>query len=124
MDITYVGLYLRNFERLRAAAERFHEDFSLDPSQFARTFVDTIAPNTNVTETNFKSDVAGRQNKKDTPEKSNSRCEGWLELTRVDWRVWNLCQEMSLRIVDGQQPYLNIANHSALLMSKQFLPGH
>jgi hypothetical protein len=31
---------------------------------------------------------------------------------------------MSLRIVDGQQPYLSPGNHSALLMSKQFLPGH
>jgi hypothetical protein len=123
MDMSYVGLYLRDFERLRAAAERFHEEFSLDPSQFARTFVDTIAPNTNVTGQNFKSDVAGQQNKKDAPEKSNSRCEGWLELTRADLRVWNLCQEMSLRIVDGQQPYLSIGNHSALLMSKQFLPG-
>jgi len=124
MDMTYVGLFFRDIDRLRGAAERSNEQFArLDLQGLARTFVFTIAPDTNVTGKNFKSDVAGRQNKNDAPEQSNSRCEGWLELTRADLRVWNLCQEMSLRIVDGQQPYLNIANHSALLNSKQFLPG-
>ena len=123
IDMSYVGLFLRDFDRLNAAAARFHEAFSLDldkRQRLARTFAETIAPNTNVTGQNFKHDVAGQEEK--SPADSNSRCEGWLELTRADAKVWDLCREMSLRIVDGRQPYLGVGNHSALLANKQFLP--
>jgi hypothetical protein len=123
MDMTYMRPFFRDIDRLSAAAERFNERFSLGFDQlqgFARTFVNTIAANTDVTGKNFKHNVTGAT--ENNPENSNSRCEGWLELTRADWRVWNLCNYMSLRSVDGQQPWLNVANHSALLANKQFLP--
>jgi hypothetical protein len=29
---------------------------------------------------------------------------------------------MTLRVIDGRQPYLNSGNHSMLLAGKQFLP--
>jgi hypothetical protein len=125
MDMTYVGLFFRDIGRLRAAAESVHEQISLGGAHlqgFARTFTDTIAPNTNVTGQNFKSDVAGHQNEKEKPDDSDNLCDGWLELTRADAKVWDLCREMSLRIVDGQQPYLRVGNHSVLLATKQFLP--
>jgi hypothetical protein len=70
----------------------------------------------------FKSDLAGHQNEKEKPDDADNLRDGWLELTREDAKVWGLCREMSLRLVGGQQPYLNIANHSALLVNKQFLP--
>jgi hypothetical protein len=69
----------------------------------------------------IKHDVTGREG--NPADASNSRCEGWLGLTRADARVWQACHAVSLRIVDDRQPYLNIGNHSALLMSKQFLPS-
>jgi len=124
MDMTYVGLFSRDIDRLRAAAARFNEQFPLGPAQlqgFAGTFVNTIAPNTNVTGDNFKSDVAGHQDS-NPPDDSDNLCDGWLELTRADFQVWALCREMSLRIVNSQQPYLRIGNHSVLLMSKKFMP--
>jgi hypothetical protein len=123
MDMAYVGLFLRDIDRLRAGAAPFNEQFPLGPALlqgFAGTFVDTIAPNTNVTGGNFKSDLAGHQSS-NPPDGSDNLCDGWLELTRVDFQVWALCHEMSLRIVNSQQPYLRIGNHSMLLNSKQFM---
>jgi hypothetical protein len=118
MDMSYVGLFARDSTRLHAAEERLHESLSLGPEQlrgFARTFVETIAAGHD-----FKHDVAGHEEK--SPPDSNTRCEGWLELTRADLKVWQACRDMSLRIIDEQQPYLGVGNHSALLWSKQFLP--
>jgi hypothetical protein len=125
MDMTYVGLFLRDIDRLRAASARVHEQFSLGSKElqgFARTFTDNIAPNTNLTGGNFRSYVSGDQNDKAKPDDSDNLCDGWLELTRADAKVWDLCREMSLRDVGGQQPYLRIGNHSVLLATKQFLP--
>jgi hypothetical protein len=118
MDMSYVGLVFRDFDRLSAAAERFHEPLaftSKDLHAFANTFVGRIAKGDN-----FRHDVAGQAPK--PPYTDNSRCEGWLELTRADPRVWQACRDMSLRIIDSRQPYLNTGNHSMLLMSKKFLP--
>jgi len=118
MDMSYVGLFVRDSARLRAAAARLHEPLPFTdshPQGFARTFVATLAGGRNL-----KHDVAGAES--DPPDSDNSRCEGWLELTRADASVWQACHAVSLRIVDGRQPYLNIGNHSALLVSKQFLP--
>jgi hypothetical protein len=53
---------------------------------------------------------------------SNTRCERWLELTRADAKVYQACHAASLRFVDGQQPYLNIGNHSSLLTNKASQP--
>jgi len=118
MDMIYLGLLHRNLGRLNVAAERSHEPIALtvpDFRGFARTFVENMSGGTNLRE-----NVAGSEAK--PADKSNSRCEGWLELTRADARVYQACREVTLRIVDGRQPYLNQGNHSALLMNKQYLP--
>jgi hypothetical protein len=123
MDMTYLGPFLRDIHRLRAAAANVGELYSISPAQlegFANTFTDTIAPNTDVTGGNFRSDLGGRQ--EGSPDDSDNLCDGWLELTQVSPKVWDLCHEMSLRNVGGQQPYLRIGNHSVLLATKQFLP--
>ena len=47
MDMTYLGPFLRDIDRLRAAAANVGELYSLGPEQlqgFAQTFTDTIAP--------------------------------------------------------------------------------
>jgi hypothetical protein len=121
MDMTYLGPFLRDIDRLRAGASGVGEQFSLGPSQlqgFATAFADTIASNT--PDGNFKSDLGGRQ--EGAPDDSDNLCDGWLELARVNSTVWVLCRAMSVRNVAGQQPYLRIGNHSVLLATKQFLP--
>jgi hypothetical protein len=125
MDMTYLGPFLRDIHRLRAAAANVGELYSIGPKQlegFALTFTGWIAQNTNVMGGNFRSDVAGRQDKNKPPDDADNLCDGWLELTQADAKVWDLCHEMSLRNVGGQQPYLRIGNHSVLLATKQFLP--
>ncbi len=120
MDMSYVGLAFRDFDRLRAAADRFHEPLAFTDSTlrgFAGTFVGNIAKGTN-----FRHEVNGEGPEPSSPYTDNSRCEGWLELTRPDARVWQACHDVTLRIIDGRQPYLNSGNHSMLLVSKQFLP--
>ena len=118
MDLSYVGLAFRDFGRLNAAASRFHEPLTLTTERFrglARTFVDNVAAGSN-----FNRDVAGRE--PEAGDTSNTRCEGWLELTRADAKVYQACHDVSLRIVDGRQPYLNIGNHSSLLTNKASQP--
>jgi hypothetical protein len=125
MDMTYLGPFLRDIHRLRAAAANVGELYSIGPKQlegFALTFTGWIAQNTNVMGGNFRSDVAGRQDKNKPRDDADNLCDGWLELTQADAKVWDLCHEMSLRNVGGQQPYLRIGNHSVLLATKQFLP--
>ena len=122
MDMTYLGPFLRDIERLRAGATKVGEIFSIGPWQlegFAQTFTDTIAPDAG-SGGNFRSDLGGRQ--EGAPDDADNLCDGWLELTRVNSTVWVRCHDMSLRNVGGQQPYLRIGNHSVLLATKQFLP--
>jgi hypothetical protein len=45
-------------------------------------------------------------------------CDGWLGLSGVDARVFDRCEEILLRLVDGSQPNLSIAGHAALLAAK------
>jgi hypothetical protein len=115
MDMSYVGVFLRNHSRLNFAAQVFNEPLAPPDWQgFARTFV------RNTGGSNFNHDVAGKE--EPSPYIANSRCEGWLELALANAKVFQACHDVSLRIVDGAQPYLNIGNHSALLAAKQFAP--
>jgi hypothetical protein len=115
MDMSYVDVFLRNFGQLSVVAQKFNEPLAPPDWQgFARTFV------RNTLDTNFRHDVAGHG--EPYPYVANSRCEGWLTLARADARVYQTCHDVSLRIVDGAQPYLNIGNHSSLLANKQFSP--
>jgi hypothetical protein len=115
MDMSYVGLLMRNFVRLGASGQRFNEPLAaLDWQGLAGTFI------RNASGSNFAHDIAGQP--EPSPYDANSRCEGWLELARVNPQVYSLCHDVTLRVVDGVQPHLNIGNHSSLLANKQFSP--
>ena len=115
MDMSYVDLFLGNYSRFSFAAQQFKEPLApADWQAFARTFVK------NSQDTNFKHDVAGRD--EPAPYVANSRCEGWVTMARADSKVYQACHDVSLRIVDGAQPYLNIGNHSSLLANKKYAP--
>jgi hypothetical protein len=67
----------------------------------------------------FAHDVRGRT----VTAEENHRdrvCAGWLELSRVDSRVYEKCAAITLRVIDGQQPNVHAVNHAALLRNKQY----
>ena len=118
LDMRYLGLLRRDFARLNAMPASVGEPIALDDSylrRFANTFLQMIALGTN-----FRNNVSGATAR--PVDRRNSECDGWLNLAVADVRVYNACHEMSLRVVNGEQPYLNIGNHSALLMNKHVLP--
>jgi hypothetical protein len=43
-----------------------------------------------------------------------------VDLASVDATVFRICRDVSTRILEGAQPRLTIANHSDLLLNKQF----
>lgn len=46
-----------------------------------------------------------------------------MNLSVADPNVYRICRAITLRTVDGGQPYVNIGNHSALLADKPFSAG-
>lgn len=60
----------------------------------------------------------------DTPrDHYNHVCNGWLDLTGDDARVYDKCRGVALRVVDGKQPYLGIGTHASLLANKPTSPA-
>jgi hypothetical protein len=116
LDMRGLGVLYDNLPQLSAAAAA-GEPIELDEThlgRFANTFLKKIAAGSN-----FAQDVTGRP--ADPVDKRNYACDGWLNLAVVDARVYRKCYEVSLRVVNGKQPYLGIGNHSALLRHKQWL---
>jgi hypothetical protein len=115
MDMSYVNVFLQNYGRVDLVSQQVSEPFVAPAWQaFARTFIK------NTQDTNFRHDIAGQG--EPAPYVANSRCEGWVSLAQADSRVYQTCHDVSLRIVGGAQPFLNIGNHSSLLANKKFGP--
>ena len=118
LDIDGLWVLHRNFVRLNAAATAAGEPIPLasgDLRKFAQTFLRKIAGGSN-----FTDDVHG--DPASPADHRNSACDGWLHLTEADVQVYHVCREMSLRVVNGTQPYLTMSNHAALLLNKPWLP--
>jgi hypothetical protein len=115
MDMNYVDVLQRNYDRLNLAAQRFNEPLAPPATQgFARTFLlDTQG-------TDFAQNIVGKADS--PPYLADSRCEGWVALARVDSTIYRRCHDVSLRVVGTAQPHLNIGNHSSLLATKVFAP--
>jgi hypothetical protein len=122
LDMRYVELLRRDVGRLNAVSAAVGEPIAFDHSHlqyFARTFLRQIA----MGRRNFARDVAGRAVKPPKPrDYYNGLCDGWMNLAIADSQVYRVCQSMSLRVVDGAQRYLSVANHAALLMNKRYAP--
>lgn len=119
LDMRYLDLLRRNFDRLNVVPTSVGEPIPLNSTHlraFANTFLQRIAVGRH-----FKDDVDG--DTADPIDRQNGNCDGWMNLAIADVNVYHRCHEMSLRIVNGQQPYLSIGNHSALLMNKRLLPA-
>lgn len=119
LDMRGLEVLRANFDRLNAAVTAAGEPIVLDGThlrRFANTFLQKIAAGSN-----FAEDVLG--NTANPVDKYNFACDGWMNLAVADVRVYHKCHEVSLRVVNGGQPYLGIGNHSALLMNKRWLPA-
>ncbi len=118
LDMRYLELLRRDFDRLNVRPASVGEPIAMTDQflrGFANTFLHVIAAGTH-----FKKGVAGG-----TPSQEdslNGLCDGWVSLAAADLNVYHRCHDVTLRIVNGKQPYLGIGNHSALLMNKRFLP--
>jgi hypothetical protein len=120
-DIRFLEELRANFDRLNAAATAGGEPIPMNLTQleqFANTFLQEIAPGQN-----FNADVDGtasQPNPSTGNYDENADCDGWADLTVADPRVWAVCHDITLRVINGAQPYLTMGNHSLLLATKAF----
>lgn len=118
-EMLYLDVLGRNLSRLAAQVPR-GEPLALapsDPHRFANTFLGRIA-----IDTNFRYDIDGNKPKPNEhpDDYANIACYGWGLLSAADARVYDRCAEVTLRVVDGAQPYLTIGAHATLLAEKQY----
>lgn len=124
-DVSHGAVDMRGIEMLRASLPRLDqaarpagEPIILKENHlrlFANTFLQKIATGTNLAE-----DVNGRA--ASPADRRNITCDGWVNLAVVDARVYGKCREIMLRAIDGEQRYLSILGHAALLTNKRWLP--
>jgi hypothetical protein len=125
VDMQYLDVLRRNYDRLNALASARGEPIPLDTTQvrlFANTFLERVAGGLfHKTGIFLASDIDGTP--VDSPANADyyaKLCDGWLNLAAADPNVYTICREISLRIVNGWQPHVSIGNHSALLMNKAY----
>jgi hypothetical protein len=125
MDMLYLDVLRRNFDRLDNVAAPVGEPIqSLALPVFANTFLNNIAQPMGNTWTPGSSDFARNVDGDDPGAGNDGQCDDWVGLAAVAPDVYDICREVTLRIVigspNGVQPNLTIGGHSALLMNKQF----
>lgn len=120
-DIRFIEELRANFDRVNAAATAGGEPVPMNLTQldqFANTFLEEIAPGSN-----FNADVNGAAARPDPTTgywDEDADCDGWADLAAADPRVWSVCHDITLRVLNSSQPYLNMGNHSVLLATKAF----
>jgi hypothetical protein len=113
--LRYMRTLNQHLAPLDAVAANWSEPIPFHPSLlefFASTFVNVVAAGPNLAE-NLVGLAASPIDKR------NESCDGWLDLTPFDPRVYDKCYEISLRVVDGEQKYLGIGTHVGLLVNKR-----
>ncbi len=122
IDMRYIDMLRRNFERLNARAAPLGEPIAFDSSflgRFVDTFVFKIAevPWT-FGGSNLAQDVDGRGREP----KQNGNCKGWVNLAVADPDVYNICRDVTVRFVNGNdggtgESAFSIGMHSEVLMN-------
>ena len=114
VSMRYISLLNRDLVRLTTAAAVSGESMSFDATylrRFANTFL-YMTGNGHLAEDN-----AGDTG--DPLDARDGNCEGWIDLSVVDARVYDRCHEIALRQVNGTQPYIGKGSHSDLLANKR-----
>jgi len=120
LDMRYLGVLLASPDRLKAQAAALGEPIPLDGPQlehFANTFLEEVVRGEHLSA--FIDGRASSPNDVGVWE-NDALCDGWVNLAAANPKVYRVCRDITLRMVGGGQPNLNIGNHSALLMNKRF----
>jgi hypothetical protein len=129
LDMLYLNVLWQSLGRLSAKVPP-GEPIVLDGiirKRFANTFLQQIARAQEIDRRgNLRGDVSGRsaEDIAGQPDYYNRSWDGWVHLASADARVYRLCRDVGLR-TDAKgysQPYLTVANHSALLVNKRWTP--
>lgn len=118
-SMRYLGVLRENQIRLQAALPGTDIKLSDDDKRkFASTFLNNVHYKLPGLDSHLAENVAGGI--ASPRDRRDGACEGWLYLTQVDARIYDLCAEIALRM-NGyrQQPNLSIATHSALLINNR-----
>lgn len=118
-SMRYVGVLYRNIERVNVALFDSGQE-PIDVSRLRRGLANTFVLRVGAGE-NLAHNVDGVVNPKLEADRFNGPpCNGWLDLADVDDGVYYKCREISLRVVDGEepQPYLGVGTHASLLANK------
>jgi hypothetical protein len=130
LDMFNLNVLRQAFDRLNPIVAASGEPIPLDNvmlQRFANTFLQEIGRPAEIdTGGDLRFDVGGRSNGDvgRPSDSSNSLCDGWVNLASVSPTIYRLCRNVTLRVrgPNNSQPYLTIANHSALLANKRFAP--
>jgi hypothetical protein len=117
-DVSHAAVSMRYIGMLRDNQELLHLGNVISNGPL-RKFANTFLYNAAASE-RFAHDVSGRPVDADENRERDRVCAGWLELSRIDSRVYEKCAEITLRIVGGQQPNVHAVNHAALLRNKRY----
>jgi hypothetical protein len=115
LSMRYIGVLHRSIERVNGAlfaAGQEPIDVSLMRQQLTNTFLFKVGPG---------DDLAHNVNGGFSDQARaafNGTCNGWLDLTGIDARVYGKCREIVLRVVDGAQPNLSVGTHASLLANQ------
>jgi hypothetical protein len=121
----YIDLLRRNLDRLSARVAPFAEPIAFDSSflgRFDGTFVFKIAE---VPWTFGISNLSGDVDGNGREPKQNGNCKGWVNLAVADPFVYDVCRDVTVRFVNGDdggtgESAFSIGVHSEVLVNKQF----
>ena len=118
LSMRYLGVLHRNSDRINRALPPGQAPIELSQMrrQLRRTFLRVGRGH----DLAHRVDGSFRGGERDW---GNLWCNGWLDLTGADARVYDKCREVTLRVVSGQQLYLSIGGHASLLANKPTSPA-
>jgi hypothetical protein len=117
VDMQYVEVLRQIFPRINVPATTLNEPIPFDQTyvqRFANTFLLRMQLGSNLA-----ADVNGRP--ASPADEKDGECTGWVSLAAAESQVFSICHDITLRIVNGEQPYLRIDNHAGLLATKWLL---
>src|SRR5262245_13190458 len=122
-DMLYLNVLWQSLDRLNAKVPP-GEPIALDGvmrQRFANTFLQQIARPQEIDRGgNLRNDVDGSaDNDTSQPDHYNRSWDGWVQLASASPTIYPVSRDVGLRGLLFQ-PYLTVANHSALLANKRF----
>lgn len=112
----YAALLNRDLARLNARVAAAGDPAIPFDASFLRRFANTFLYITR--DGHIAEDVDG-STPADPDGSQDHLCDGWIDLALVEPAIYDICHEMTLRVVNEGQPNLLVQNHAALLATKR-----